>query len=151
MCKGGFWRSPGLPEAVAGSSCAALGALARDATQQALICRVIGAEANWVLLNDRVTPVVVADMWSANGIANVPQPPCGPGGTADIAVAALQGGADYGTLPPRNRFEVRVSGSGPWTVTPALVDESGNAYTTNASGANYDLGWTATTFCRYAG
>jgi type II secretory pathway pseudopilin PulG len=151
VCKGGVWRAPGLPQSAAGDACTNEGALARNTSDQALICRSFGGVLSWSLLNERVTSVVVADIWSGNGVANVPQPTCGTSGTADISVAALQGGADYGVVPPRNRFEVRVSGTGPWTVTPAMVDPSGNAYTADTSGTNYDLGWTATTFCRYSG
>jgi hypothetical protein len=31
-----------------------------------------------------------------------------------------------------------------------MVDQSGNSYTSDPLGAPYALGWTATTFCRYA-
>jgi hypothetical protein len=89
------------------------------------------------------------EVWSGNGVGNVPRPSCGAGGTADILAAALQGGSDYGTVPPRNRFEVRVGGAGPWTVTPMMVDQSGGAFTADPSGVPYNLGWTAVTYCRY--
>lgn len=150
VCKGGIWRSPGLPQGTAGAACTTAGSLARNASDQALICRFNGVSSAWALLNDRVTAAVTVDVWSANGVANVPVPTCGAGGTPDISVAALQGGSDYGVIPPRNRFEVRVSGTGPWTVTPAMVDQNGNAYTSDPGGTPYDLGWTATTLCRYA-
>lgn len=146
VCKSGVWRDPGLPQGTVGAACTSIGSLARNAADQALICRSNG----WALLNDRVTAAVTMDLWSGNGVANVPVPVCGAGGVADISVAALQGGSDYGVLPPRNRFEVRVSGSGPWTVTPAMVDQDGGAYTSDSKGNPYALGWTATTFCRYA-
>jgi hypothetical protein len=152
VCKGGVWRSPGgLVQAVEATACTSLGSLARNATDQALICRFNGTANAWASLNDRVTTAVTVDVWSANGVAAVPVPACGAGGTADISVAALQGGSDYGVVPPRNRFEVRVSGTGPWSVSPALVDQTGTAYTSDSLGNPYSLGWTATTFCRYPG
>jgi type II secretory pathway pseudopilin PulG len=145
VCKGGIWRAPGLPEAVAGAACVSNGSLARTSTDETLICR----SNVWQRLNDRITTTVVAEIYSGNGVANVPAPTCGTGGTMDISVAALQGGADYGTVPPRNRFEVRVTGTGGWTVTPQMVDQNGTGYTSDPLGNAYSLGWTATTFCRY--
>jgi hypothetical protein len=151
VCKSGVWRSPGLIVASVSTACTTLGMLARTSSDQALICRSTGAGNAWSLLNDRVTSAVVVDVWSSNGVANVPAPACGSFGTPDISVAALQGGSDYGVLPPRNRFEVRVTGVGPWTITPSMVDQSGNAYTNDSGGNPYSLGWTATTLCRYPG
>lgn len=151
VCKGGVWRSPGLIQASAGEACTNAGSLARNSSDQALICRSDGASSTWRLLNDRVTTAVAVDVWSGNGAANVPVPSCGTDGTADVSVAAIQGGSDYGSLPPRNRFEIRVSGTGPWVVTPTMIDQAGNYYTEDSSGVPYALGWTATTFCRYPG
>lgn len=149
VCRGGVWRAPGWLEASAGATCSPVGSVARTSTNQALICRSDGITARWYLLTDRITPAVPMEVWSGNGAGNVPRPVCGAGGAADILAAALQGGSDYGTVPPRNRFEVRVGGTGPWTVTPMMVDQSGGAFTSDPSGVPYNLGWTAVTYCRY--
>ncbi len=146
MCRNGVWKRPGLDEQPLGGPCATSGTLAQTTTSEALICR----GGTWKLLNDRVSSLVAIDVWSGNGNGIVPSPVCGTGGAPDVSVAGLQGGADYGGSPPRNRFEFRVSGTGPWTISPVLVDAAGNAYGTNFTGTNYDFGWTATTYCRYA-
>lgn len=146
ICRGGVWKRPGLDEQPLESPCFTAGTLAQTSTSEALICR----GGRWRLLNDRVSSFVAMDVWSGNGNGSVPQPICGINGTPDISVAALQGGADYGGAPPRNRFEFRVSGSGPWTISPVMVDGTGTAYGTGFGGASYDFGWTATTYCRYA-
>lgn len=145
VCRAGTWRRPGLDEQALGGACSVDGQLAQTSSMEGLICR----GGFWRLINDRLTAVVSMDLWSGNGSGVVPAPACGVGGTADVAVAALQGGADYGGVPPRNRFEFRVTGTGPWTVDPVLVDQSGSAYSSSFAGAAYALGWTATTYCKY--
>ncbi len=145
ICRSGVWRRPGLMEAVVGDGCAVPGQLGQTSTSETLICR----GGTWRFLNDRVSTVVAMDIWSGNGTGAVPNPACGLGGTPDIAVSALHGGADYGGVPPRNRFEFRVSGGGPWTVDPVMVDATGAAFSSDFSGATYNLGWTAVTYCRY--
>lgn len=147
MCRGGVWKRPGLDEQVLGAPCGGTGTLAQTSSSEALICR----SGAWRLLNDRVSALVAIDIWSGNGNGVVPAPACGTGGLPDVSVSGLQGGADYGGAPPRNRFEFRVTGSGPWSVSPVMVDPSGNSYGSNFAGASYDFGWTATTYCRYAG
>jgi len=144
VCRGGVWRRTGLEQAVAGDPCPTLGVLAQTSSNEALICR-----GTWQALNDRVSPTVAMALWSGNGSASVPTPACGVGGTPDITVAALQSGADYGGLPPRNRFEIRVTGSGPWNLDPVLVDTSGTGYSTSFTAVPYSFGWTATTYCQY--
>ena len=147
VCRGGVWRRAGLSEAVLGAACATAGQLGQTAGDQSLICR----GGLWRLLNDRVSGMVVMDIWSGNGASNVPAPVCGLGGAADIQVSALHAGADYGGAPPRNRTEFRVTGAGPWTIDPVMVDGAGAAFGTSFSGVAYSLGWTAVTYCRYAG
>jgi len=149
VCRSGVWRRPGLQQASAGSACTTPGSVSLSVSEQMLICRSNGMSAIWYLANDRMGSVLTADIWSGNGVGNVPAPHCGANGTPDVLVAALQGGSDYGVLPPRNRFEIRVAGTGPWTVTPAMVDQMGNASTSDSSGNPYSLGWSAATLCRY--
>lgn len=145
VCRGGFWRRTGLEQAVAGDVCPTTGGLAQTATNQGLICR----GGTWQLLNDRVSPSVTMALWSGNGSAAVPAPVCGAGGTPDIAVAPLHSGADYGGVPPRNRFEMHVTGVGPWNLDPMLVASDGTAYLAGFTGTPYNFGWTATTYCQY--
>lgn len=145
VCRGGIWKRPGLEEQSPGGVCVTNGQLAQTGTYEALICR----NGVWYALNDRISPAVPRELWSGNGPATVPAPSCGVNGTPDIAAGAVHTGADYGGSPPRNRFELRVAGSGPWTVSPVLVDESGNAHASSFTGADYQFGWTATTYCRY--
>lgn len=145
VCRGGLWKRPGLEEQARGGACSTNGRLAQSGTYEALICR----SGTWHALNDRISSAVPREIWSGNGSATVPAPSCGPNGTPDIAAGAVHTGADYGGAPPRNRFELRVAGSGPWTVSPVLVDQSGNAYGSGFTGADYQFGWTATTYCRY--
>jgi len=145
VCRSGTWRAAGLDQETAGSACAVNGQLSVASSGAALVCRA----STWVLLNDRLPVSVPMELYSGNGEGNVPAPPCGTGGVMDIVVSALQGGSDYGGLPPRNRFEVRVSGAGPWTVQPVLTDSSGTGYLTSFGSEAYNLGWTATTYCKY--
>ena len=145
VCRGGIWKRPGLEEGVAGGACPTTGLLGQTPAGAGLICRA----GLWRLLNDRVSQSVAVALWSGNGAGVVAAPVCGAGGTPDIALAAVHGGSDYGGAPPRNRFEVRVVGAGPWSINPVMVDSVGTAWTTSFSGVSYDLGWTATTYCIY--
>lgn len=148
VCRAGFWRRTGLEQAVRGTPCPTIGVLAQTAANEALICR----GGTWETLNDRITKTVTMALYSDNGVKTVLAPVCGTGGVADISVAALQTGADYGGVPPRNRFEIQVTPAVlGWSVNPVLVDTVGapqdRAF---GGGALYDFGWTATTFCQYA-
>lgn len=145
VCRGGLWRRPGLEEQAQGAACPTNGQLAQTGSKETLICR----SGVWFLMNDRISPVIPRELWSGNGPAAVPAPSCGVNGVPDITVSAVHSGADYGGAPPRNRFELRVTGAGPWSVTPVLVDETGSAFTSSFSGSAYSFGWTATTYCRY--
>lgn len=145
VCRGGQWRRSGLAEASLGAACGTAGQLAQTASDESLVCR----GGFWRLLNDRLSGMVVMDIWSGNGASNVPVPVCGIGGIPDIQASALHAGADYGGAPPRNRTEVRVTGVGPWTVDPVMVDGGGAAYSASFMGTPYNLGWTAVTYCRY--
>lgn len=148
ICRGGLWRRTGLEQAVRGTPCPTIGVLAQSSTNEALICR-----GTWETLNDRVSASVTMALWSGNGAATgasaVPVPSCGVGGVPDISVSALQTGADYGGVPPRNRFEIQVLNSGPWDVIPVLVDLSGAAHSDSFTNGPYNFGWTATTYCQY--
>ena len=150
VCRNNVWRGPGLDQQTVGTACAVNGQLAMTAAGEALVCRT----GTWFLLNDRLSLIVPMELFSGNGQGNVATPTCGVGGTVDIAVAALQGGSDYGGLPPRNRFEVRVSAPsgvpGFWTVSPVMAGSDGTGFATSFDGAAYNLGWTATTYCKYA-
>jgi hypothetical protein len=147
VCRSLVWRSAGLDQQTAGSACVTNGQLAVASTGEALICR----SAVWVLLDNRVTRLVPMELFSGNGPATVEAPICGTDGTMQIVVSGLQGGSDYGGLPPRNRFEFRVAGAGPWNIDPVMTDSSGSGSDTSFSGSAYNLGWTATTYCRYSG
>jgi hypothetical protein len=120
--------------------------MAVDASDHALICRG-GA---WRLLNDRVGSVVSVATYSGAGVGSVPAPTCGAGGVADIALAPLETGADYGGAPPRNRFSLFPTWTGSaWTITPALSDSTGTSFTTSFASGAYTFSWMATTLCNY--
>lgn len=147
VCKAGAYRrmAMGLGEVALGGPCATVGSVGQSTAGEGLICR----GGSWRSMNDRMASTIAMGLYSANGAAIVPSPACGVGGTPDIIVTPLHTGADYGGAPPRNRFESQVSGSGPWTVNPVLVDTSGVSSSTSFGGAAYNFGWSATTYCVY--
>jgi hypothetical protein len=145
-CRGGVWRRPGLGQATVGSACGIDGAMAVDVSARGLICR----SGQWRQLNDRVTSVVAMATFSGTGAGFVAAPACGAGGTPEVTVTPLETGADYGGIPPRNRYSAGTTwtGSG-WSIDPALVDQAGNRYPSAFDGTVYGFAWTATTLCNY--
>lgn len=147
VCRSGTYRrvAMGLGEVTIGAACTPDGAMGQTSTALGAVCR----GGVWRLLNDRLSASVPMALWNAKGAAVVPAPACGVGGAPDIIVTPLQSGADYGGSPPRNRFEAQVTGAGPWTVNPVLVDTAGTSSSSSYAGAAYNFGWTATTYCLY--
>lgn len=145
-CRSGIWRRPGINQSSAGAACSTDGAVAIDGAGRGLICR----SGVWRLINDRVASVVAIATFGGNGSGFVPAPACGTGGNPEITVTPLETGADYGGVPPRNRYSIGSgwTGSG-WNIDPALVDQSGGRYGTAFDGSSYSFAWIATTICNY--
>lgn len=146
VCRSGSWRRPGLPIATAGTSCSGAGVMGVDSSSRGLICR----NSTWRLMNDRVTSVVPVATTSGSGAGVIPAPTCGAGGTADLLVMPLETGADYGGLPPRNRYTMKVTWTGAgWNVNPVLVDNFGGSSSVSYDGVAYQFAWVASTLCNY--
>lgn len=145
-CRSGVWRRPGLNQASVGAACSTDGAVAVDPAGRGLICR----NSVWRLINDRVASVVAIATFGGNGSGFVPAPSCGTGGNAEITVTPLEAGADYGGVPPRNRYSIGSGWTGTgWNIDPALVDQNGGRHSSAFDGSSYSFAWIATTICNY--
>lgn len=130
ICRAGTWQADGGLLSTAGAACSPNGSIATStSTGEALMCR----GGRFITLANAVGKYVEMSRLVVNDGTVVAQPACETGGTPTFRFGMVQTAVDISTAPPKQvTLLSATSGSGNWTVSYKLKDDTGALFSANA-------------------